>query len=224
MNTYPSLNKAIINLDSERNSILTENTQVLQINKDLINLNDNDTLQNLNGNCNNTQPEVTAKLTDPEMSFAHLNNVNSSFSNEQEGRVTAVVAQARYQRAAESQTKQRVEHSARSHPSNAVIKVLLDSGSGGDLWFHEKGMPMHFPYLTRQAPNSSHTSNGSFLNKGRSKVSLEFFEYSNIKEFLVTPDVVECDKNKMTKPVYDLILGCRTMKELGLFWIFKQKK
>jgi hypothetical protein len=28
-------------------------------------------------------------------------------------------------------------------------QVLLDSGSGGDLMFHEKGKPMHFPYLTR---------------------------------------------------------------------------
>jgi hypothetical protein len=32
----------------------------------------------------------------------------------------------------------------------------------------------------------------------------------------VTPDVVEFDKNKMTKPVFDLILGCKTMKELGI--------
>ena len=64
-------------------------------------------------------------------------------------------------------------------------------------------------------------SNGSFLTKGRSTVSLKFFEYSDSKEYLVTPDVVEDDKNKMTKPVDDLILGCKTMKELGIvldFW------
>jgi hypothetical protein len=54
-------------------------------------------------------------------------------------------------------------------------------------------------------PNSWHTSNGSFLTKGWSEVSLKFFEYSNSMEFLVTPDVVEYDKNKMTKPMYDLI-------------------
>jgi hypothetical protein len=66
---------------------------------------------------------------------------------------------------------------------------------------------MHFPYLTRQAPNPWHTSNGSFLTKGRRrKVNLKVFEYSNSKEYLVTPDVVEYDKKKMTKPVYDLIL------------------
>ena len=151
--------------------------------------------------CKNIQSEITAEMSDPELSGAFLNSVSSSFSNEQEGRVTAVVAKARYQKATESQTKQRFEHSARSHPSNAVIKVLLDSGSDGDLMFHEKGTPMHFPYLTRQVPNSWHTSNGSFLTKGRSEVSLKFFEYSNSTEFLVTPDIVEYDKNKMTKPM-----------------------
>ena len=44
---------------------------------------------------------------------------------------------------------------------------------------------------------------------------MKFFEYSNSMEYLVTPDVVEYDKNNMTKPVYDLILGCRTTKALG---------
>ena len=104
----------------------------------------------------------------------------------------------------------------RSRPSNEVIQILLDSGLDGDLMFHEKGMPMHFPYLARQVPNSWCMLKGSFLTNRRSKVSLIFFEYSNSKEFLVTPDVVEYDKKKMTKPIYDLILGCQTMKELGI--------
>ncbi len=133
-----------------------------------------------------------------------------------EGWFIAVVAKARYQRATKNQTKQRVKHSARSCPSNAVIKILLVSGSDGDLMFHEKGTTMHFPYLTRQVPNSWHTSNGSFLTKERNKVSLKIFKYSNSMEFLVTPDVVGYDRNKMTKPVDDLILGCKTMKELGI--------
>ena len=60
--------------------------------------------------------------------------------------------------------------------------------------------------------------------KGRSKVSLKFFEYSNSKEFLVTPDVVEYDKKKMAKPMYDLILGCKTMKELGIVLDFRTKQ
>jgi hypothetical protein len=96
--------------------------------------------------------------------------------------------------------------------SNSIIRVLLDSGSDGDLRFHEKGMPVHFPYLTRQVPLLWRTSNGSFLTKGRCKVVLSFFEYSNTREYTVNPDVVEYDKNKMAKPVYDLILGCNTIK------------
>jgi hypothetical protein len=73
--------------------------------------------------------------------------------------------------------------------------------------FHEKEFPMHFPYLTRQVPNSWHASNGNFLTKGRSKINLKFFEYSNSKEHLVTTDIVEYDKEMMTKHIYDLILG-----------------
>ena len=66
----------------------------------------------------------------------------------------------------------------------------------------KKGTVKHFPYLTRQVPKSWHMSNGSFLTKGMSNVSLKFFEYSNSKEYLVTPDIVKFDKNKMTKPVF----------------------
>ncbi len=34
-----------------------------------------------------------------------------------------------------------------------LIRVLVDSGSDGDLLLHEKGRPKHFPYLTsRQVP------------------------------------------------------------------------
>ena len=161
---------------------------------------------------------------DPKLSGALLNSVSSSFKSKKEGRVTVVVAKARYQPVTEIQAQQKFEHSARSLPSNTVIKVLLDSGSHGDLMFHEKGTPMHFPYLARHVLNSWYTSNGNFLTKGRSEVSLKFFEYSNSKEYLVTPDVVEYNKKEMTKPVYDLILGCKTMKELGIVLDFRTKE
>ena len=104
------------------------------------------------------------------------------------------------------QTQQRHEHSVWHHTTNKVIKVLLESGSDGDLMFYEKGTPMHFPYLNRQMPTSWHTLIGNFLMKGRNEVNIKFFENSNSKEYLVTPGVVEYDKKKMTKPVYDLIL------------------
>ena len=94
---------------------------------------------------NNTQSELTAKLSDPELSGAHLNSVNSSFNSKQEGGVTAVVAKARYHRSTKNQAKQRFKHSARSRPSMTVIKVLLDNGSDGDLMFHKKEHPCIFP-------------------------------------------------------------------------------
>ncbi len=155
-------------------------------------------------------------MLDPELSGAHLDSVSYSFNNAQKGRVTAVVAKTKYQIGTKNQAMQRVEQSARSRPSNEVIKVLLDSGSDGNLMSHEKGSPMHFPYLARQVPNSWCTLNVSFLTKGRSEVSLKFFEYSNSIEFLVAPDVVKYDKTTITKPMYDLILGCRTMKDFGI--------
>ena len=47
------------------------------------------------------------------------------------------------------------------------IKVLLDSGSDGDLLFHKKGTPKYFPYSARQVPKSWCTSNGVSHTEGR---------------------------------------------------------
>ena len=123
-------------------------------------------------NAKETQIEITAKLLDPKMSGAILSSVNP-YLKSQKGRITAVVAKARYPLATKNQAQQRIEHSARSRPSNTVIKVLVDSGLDGDLMFHDKGTPMHSPYLTRQVPNSWHTLNGNFLTKGRREVNLK---------------------------------------------------
>jgi hypothetical protein len=43
-------------------------------------------------------------------------------------------------------------------------------------------------------------------------------------EFLVTPDAVKYDKTTMTTPMYDLILGCRTMKEQKIVLDFRTKE
>jgi hypothetical protein len=171
---------------------------------------------------NLTQSETIAELSDPELSGDLFNSVNPPLTGK-EGRVTTVVAQARY-KATENPARKNIEHSTGRRTSNTVIRILLDSGSDGDLLFHAKGTEKRFPYLTRQVPKSWHTSNGSFLTKGRSKVNLKFFEYSNSKEYTVTPDVVEYDKKEMTKPAFDLILGCQTMKELGIVLDFRTKE
>jgi hypothetical protein len=65
-------------------------------------------------------------------------------------------------------------------------------------------------------------SNGVFHTKGRGKLLIKFFEYSNSKEFLVEPDVFEYDQT-MGKPVFDLIIGCNSMEKLGIIMDFKAK-
>ena len=112
--------------------------------------------------------------------------------------------------------------SSKEASKEKLIRVLLDSGSDGDLLFHKKGKTKHFPYLTRQVPCSWHTSNGVFQTKGRGKLPIKFFEYSNSKEFLAEPDVFEYDQD-MVKPVFDLIIGCNSMEKLGIVMDFKAK-
>ena len=135
--------------------------------------------------------------------------------------VTALIAIM--EPATESQSSRAYKQPLRSRPSNK-IKVLLDSGSDGDLYFLQKGKDKPFPYLTRQAPKSWRTSNGSFQTKGRGKLKLKFFEYSASREYTIQPDIVEYDINHMNEPGFDLILGCNTMKELGIVLDFRTKE
>ena len=68
-----------------------------------------------------------------------------------------------------------------------------------------------------------HTSNGSFQTKGESSLQLKFFEYSNSKCVKIQPDVVEYDGVKMKKPLFDLILGTKTMRDLGIRMNFQKQ-
>jgi hypothetical protein len=99
------------------------------------------------------------------------------------------------------------------------VRILLDSGSDGDLVFVSKDKPMLLPYLKKPVPQSWDTSNGIFQNKCKARVELNFFNYSDSKRYYSEPNVVEYEKN--SKPQYDLILGTETMKELGTMLYFK---
>ena len=72
-------------------------------------------------------------------------------------------------------------------------------------------------------PKSWHTSNRSFLTKGRAKLRVKFFEYSTSTEYFIQPDVLEY-KDPIDKPGFDLILGSNTMKELGIVLDFRTKE
>ena len=69
---------------------------------------------------------------------------------------------------------------------------------------------------------SWHTSNGVFQIKGIGKFTFKFFEYSNSHEFLAEPGIVRHEKDEM-KPMFDLILGIKTMHELGIILDCKNK-
>ncbi len=116
-----------------------------------------------------TQSQITAKLSDPKLSGDLFNSVNLP-STGKEGQVTTVVTKACH-KMTENPVHKNIKHSTGHCTSNTVIKIILDSGSNGDHLLHEKGTEKHFPYLTTQVPKSWHMLNGSFLTKGKSKVS-----------------------------------------------------
>ncbi len=101
------------------------------------------------------------------------------------------------------------------------MRVLLNSGSDGNLVFVDKDKPMLLPSSKRLVPQSWNTLNGMFQNKVKAEIELNFFEYSNSKRYLAEPDIVEYNKNN--KPQYDLILGVKTMKKYGIILDLKDK-
>ncbi len=87
--------------------------------------------------------------------------------------------------ATESQKFSRKKLPLTSRPSKK-IKVLLDSGSDGDLHFLQKGTVKPFPYLIRLGPKSWHTSNRRFQMNGRANLRVKIFDYTTTREFFYT--------------------------------------
>jgi hypothetical protein len=107
------------------------------------------------------------------------------------------------------------------HYKQKLVRVLLDSGSDGNLVFVDKDKPMLLPSSKKVVPHSWSTLNGRFQTKCKAEIELNFFEYFDSKRYLAEPDIVEYDKKN--KPQYDLILGVKTMKKYGIILDFKDK-
>jgi hypothetical protein len=101
------------------------------------------------------------------------------------------------------------------------VRVLLDSGSDGNLIFVDIDIPMLLPSLKRLVPQSWNTSNGMFQTKQKTEIELNFFEYLDSKRYLAEPDIIKYNRNN--KPQYDLILGVKTMKKCGIILDVKDK-
>jgi hypothetical protein len=79
-----------------------------------------------------------------------------------------------------------------------AIRVLLDTGSSGDLLFLEKGSNKYIPVVSRAVPESWSTSNGTFKTKKVGEVELSFVEYSASKKVHLHPDIVEYPKGGLS--------------------------
>ncbi len=101
------------------------------------------------------------------------------------------------------------------------MRVLLDSGSDGNLVFVDIDKPVLLPSSKRLVQQLWNTSNGMFQTKCKAEIELNFFEYSNSKRYLMEPDIVEYDK--CYRPQYDLILGVKIMKKYSIILDFKDK-
>ena len=133
-----------------------------------------------------------------------------------EGKTTAIVSVMRC-RPKHSHHRQR----SNKHYKRKLVRVLLDSGSDGDLIFIDKDKPMLLPSAKRLVPQSWNTLSGRFQTTRKAEIDLNFFEYSNSKRYLTAPDIVEY--SKINRPQYDIILGVKTMKEYGIILDFKDK-
>jgi hypothetical protein len=81
------------------------------------------------------------------------------------------------------------------HYKQKIVRVLLVSGSDGNLDFVDKNKPMLLPSLKRLVPQSWNSLNGMFQTKCKAEIELNFFEYSDSKWNIAEPDTIEYDKN-----------------------------
>jgi hypothetical protein len=130
--------------------------------------------------------KTTHELVNPSKNDNFSEQRNDSPCSDQKQGVTAVMA---------VMVTEKSRHSSKKSPPKNIVRVLLDTGSDGDLLFHEKGTTKQFPYLTRQVPKSWRTSNGTFQTKGKGDLHLKFFQYSNSKRIKIQPDVVEYENS-----------------------------
>ncbi len=106
---------------------------------------------------------------------------------------------------------------------NKTIRVLLDSGSSGDLLFMKKGSSKRISVVKRVVAQSWGTSNGSFVTDRVGNIEISCVEYLASKENCLQLDIVEHTSPGDQAPMYDLIIGKQTMHNLGVKLDFQEK-
>ncbi len=105
---------------------------------------------------------------------------------------------------------------------NKTIRVLLYSGSSGDLLFMKKGSSKSISVVKRVVPQSWGTSNGTFVTDRVGDIEISFVEYPASKKVHLQPDIVEFSPGDQA-PMYDLIIGKQRMHDLGVILDFQEK-
>jgi hypothetical protein len=72
-----------------------------------------------------------------------------------------------------------------------MIRVLLDSGSSGDLLFVKKGSIKHISVVKRAVSQSWGTSNGTFDTDKVGDIEISSVEYSACKKVCLQLDIIE---------------------------------
>jgi hypothetical protein len=75
---------------------------------------------------------------------------------------------------------------------NKTIRILLDSGSSGDLLFMKLGSSKCISVVKRVVSQSWGTSNGTFVTDKVGNIEISFVEYSASKKVCLQLDIVEC--------------------------------
>ena len=102
-----------------------------------------------------------------------------------------------------------------------TIRVLLDTGSSGDLLFMEKGSTKCIPVVRRAIPESWVTSNGPCQTNKMGNVEISFVDYANSKRSHLIPDIVEYARNGAPS-LYDQIIGKQTLHDIKAMLDFKE--
>ncbi len=102
------------------------------------------------------------------------------------------------------------------------IRVLLDTGSSGDLLFLKKGSNKHIPVVNRAIPESWGTSNDTFKTNKVAEIERFFVNYSASKKVHLCLDIVEYSAGG-PKLLCNLIIGKQTLHDIGTVLDFKEK-
>ena len=153
-------------------------------------------------------------ITDSPNKAAQESHFREKISKCKVGKTTAVIGQPFY--------SGQFGYADKKCHTQTLWRVLLDTGTNGDLYFQKKNKISGPPYVTRAIPQAWHTSHGIFCTEKVGELEIMFPEYSHSKRFSITPDIVEFDDPKLAPP-FDLIIGTATMEDLGIILDFETK-